>query len=132
MPRSISLLNPLPHRLLCLGAHHSLALNLQTSLSPHFTYCAILTKIGPRRTYSLQNFELLLDTIYPPPEGVIIGGGFTEDEGEQMLLVEGRKDEEGQEIKFVKVLSGTLEEEGAEGLVRTIRGLLGEALGVEW
>jgi hypothetical protein len=133
MTRSCSLLKPVPHRLLCLGAHHDLALKLQTKLAPHFTYCAILTKIEPKTTYSLANFELLLDALYPAPEGVIVGGGFTEDEGEEMRrIVAGRRDENGEEIKFVKVPAGTLEESGPQGLVDCIRGLLGRAFGVEW
>ncbi|KIY03648.1 uncharacterized protein Z520_00339 [Fonsecaea multimorphosa CBS 102226] len=133
MARSCSLLKPEPHRLLCLGAHHDMALKLQQKLAPHFTYCAILTKIEPKRTYSLDNFSLLLDALYPPPEGVIVGGGFSDEDGEQMRrLVEGRVDENGNPIKFVKVPSGTLEEKGPEGLVGTIRELLAGAFGVVW
>jgi hypothetical protein len=133
MARACSLLKNEPHRLLCLGAHYDMALKLQTKLAPHFTYCGILTKIEPKKTYSLENFELMLDALYPPPEGVIVGGGFSDDEGEQMRkLTESRKDENGQQMKFVKVPTGTLERSGPEGLVQTIKELLGEAFGVEW
>jgi hypothetical protein len=133
MGRACSLLKNEPHRLLCLGAHYDMALKLQQKIAPHFTYCAILTKIDPKKTYSLENFELMLDAIYPAPEGVIVGGGFTEDEGEQMRqIVASRKDETGQPMKFVKVPSGTLEQSGPEGLVDTIRELLGDAFDVEW
>lgn len=133
MGRSCSLLKNEPHRLLCLGAHYDVALKLQQKLVPHFTYCAILSNIEPRKTYSLENFELMLDTIYPAPEGVIVGGGFSEDEGEEMRkLVAMRRDENGAPMKFVKVPSGTLERSGPDGLVRTIRDLLGEAFGVQW
>ncbi|ETI25744.1 hypothetical protein G647_02518 [Cladophialophora carrionii CBS 160.54] len=133
MARSCSLLKNEPHRLLCLGAHYDMALKLQQKLVPHFVYCAILTKIEPKKTYSLENFELMLDAIYPPPEGVIVGGGFSEDEGEEMRrMVATRKDENGEPMKFVKVPTGTLEQSGPEGLVNTIRELLGNAFGVEW
>ncbi|OAP63175.1 hypothetical protein AYL99_02402 [Fonsecaea erecta] len=134
MARSCSLLKPEPHRLLCLGAHRDMALKLQTKLAPHFTWCAILTKIEPRRTYSLDNFALLLDTLHPAPEGVIVGGGFSDEEGEEMRrLVEARgRAGDGTPMRFVKVPSGTLERSGPEGLVGTIKELLGEAFGVEW
>lgn len=133
MGRSCSLLKNEPHRLLCLGAHYDVALKLQQKLVPHFTYCAILSNIEPRKTYSLANFELMLDSIYPAPEGVIVGGAFSEVEGEEMRkLVARRKDENGAPMKFVKVPSGTLERIGPDGLVRTVRDLLGEAFGVEW
>ncbi|KAH0832469.1 hypothetical protein AYO21_05152 [Fonsecaea monophora] len=112
-----------------------MALRLQTKLAPHFTYCAILTKIEPKRTYSLDNFALLLDALYPPPEGVIVGGGFSDEEAEQMRRVveeRGVTDENGTPVRFVRVPGGTLERGGPEALVETIRQLLGEAFGVEW
>ncbi|KIW23595.1 uncharacterized protein PV07_11782 [Cladophialophora immunda] len=135
MARSCSLLKNEPHRLLCLGAHYDMALRLQQKLAPHFTYCAILTKVEPKRTYSLDHFELLLDALYPPPEGVIVGGGFSDEEGEELRRrVEARRDrvEDGEPVRFVKVPAGTLERAGPEGLVATIMGLLGEAFNVEW
>lgn len=133
MARTTSLLMPQPIRLLCLGAHYDMALKLQQQLVPHFAYCAILTKIEPKKTYSLENFELLLDALYPPPDGVIVGGGFSEDEGDAMKeMVALRKDENGEEMKFVKVPTGTLEKSGPEGLVKTIKQLLGDAFGVQW
>ncbi|EXJ57221.1 hypothetical protein A1O7_07568 [Cladophialophora yegresii CBS 114405] len=110
-----------------------MALKLQQKLVPHFVYCAMLTKIEPKKTYSLENFELMLDAIYPPPEGVIVGGGFSEEEGEEMRrMVASQEDENGEPIKFVKVPSGTLEQGGPEGLVAAIRELLGSAFRVEW
>ncbi|KIW97682.1 uncharacterized protein Z519_01266 [Cladophialophora bantiana CBS 173.52] len=129
MARSCSLLKNKPHHLLCLGPHYDMALKLQQKLAPHFTYCAIFTKIEPKKTYSLDNFELMLEVIYLAPEGVILGGGLNEEEGEEMRqLVAARKDENGQPMKFAKVLPGRFEQSRPEGLVETTQGLVGRGL----
>lgn len=141
MVRATSLRIPQPTRLLCVGAHSAMALKLQQQLLPHFAYCAILAKLDPAPAgrpgketyYSLENFELVLDTLYPPPDGVIVGGGISEEEGDAMRKVTAaRKDEHGEPIKFVKVPTGTLEETGPEGLVRTVKQLLSDAFCVQW
>jgi hypothetical protein len=110
-----------------------MAFQLQQKLVVHFVYCAIMMKIEQKKTYSLENFEITLEAIYPPPEGVIVAGGLSEDEGEETRqMVAARKDETGERMKFVKILGRTLEQTGPEGLVNTIRGSLGIAFGVGW
>ena len=110
-----------------------MALKLQENLSPHVTYVAILTRIEPSETYSLENLALLLDAIYPSPDGVIVGGGFSDEEGEDMAkLVTSKKKEDGAPFKFVKVPVGTVESVGVGGLVKKVKELLSEAFGVQW
>ncbi|KAK5043508.1 hypothetical protein LTR84_011922 [Exophiala bonariae] len=122
-----------PTRLICIGAHRSLALKLQPSLSPHVSYIAILTKIEPSKTYSPENLALLLDALHPSPDGVIVGGGFGDEEVDEMMKVIAlKKREDGTSFKFIRVPVGTIEASGPEGLVNKVKELLADAFAVQW
>lgn len=121
-----------PIRLLCIGAHRTLALRLMSQLKPYYTYCAILSLVEPKRTYSLENLDLVLDALHPPPAGVIVGGGSSDEEAQEMArLVATKKTENGMPMEFVRVPVGTFENSGPEGLLRKIKELLYEKFGRE-
>jgi len=121
--------SPIP--LICFGRHRDLALKLEKSLAPHFHYPAIVTDFG-----DLSVLNTLLDTVNPPPRGVIIGGGMNEDEvGEVKRIVGGWNDQgrEGEaEVPVVRVPAGTVEAGGPAGLVKWIQEELGRVYSVEW
>ncbi|KIW56120.1 hypothetical protein PV05_04803 [Exophiala xenobiotica] len=121
---------PPPIRLVCVGAHRTLALQLLEQLKPHYTYCAILTTVEPTRTYSPGNLNLVLDALHPAPAGVIVGGAFSDEEGEEIAkLVATKKTESGAPMEFIKVPTGTIEGEGPAGLLRKVKELLYEKFG---
>jgi hypothetical protein len=110
-----SLLKDEPHRLLCPSARYDMAFQLQQKLVAHLVYCATMTKIEQKKTYSLENFEATLEGHRSSTRRghCVVAGGLSEDEGEETRqMVAARKDETGERMEFVKILGRTLEQTG--------------------
>jgi hypothetical protein len=98
---------------------------------PKFCYHAIMTK------WSANNLHTLLDTLYPTPAGVLVGAGFDArvvEEVRMTLTSWNDSNSRGQKVNFkvVAVPLGTLQSEGADGIVKVMREGLAREFGVQW
>jgi hypothetical protein len=111
---------PIP--LICIGRHREIALAIEKQIGSNFTYSAIMT------SYNNDTLTALLETLNPPPRGIIIGGDFSL---EEVRAVEQFRDE-SKGLKVVAVPQGTFEREGRAGLVSWVKDALGTEYGVSW
>lgn len=111
---------PIP--LICVGRHREIALGIEKQIAPNFIYSAIMT------SYNEDTLTTLLETLNPPPRGIIIGGDFSP---EEVRAVEQFQDE-SKGLKVVAVPQGTFEREGRAGLLSWVKGALGTEYGVSW
>jgi hypothetical protein len=63
---------PIP--LICIGPHREIALGIEKQIAPNFIYSAIMT------SYNKDTLNILLETLNPPPRGIIIGSGYSQEE----------------------------------------------------
>lgn len=119
---------PIP--LLCIGRHRDLAIKMAAGLSPNFYYPAIVDF----ESYSPQTVRALLATLNPEPAGVIIGGGFSlEQQQEIKQVVDEHNAAPGKyQLKYFSVPIGTIERDGPAGLMKWVKDALGEGFGVSW
>ena len=61
----IAMSQPIP--LICIGRHREIALAIEKQIGSNFTYSAIMT------SYNNDTLTALLETLNPPPRGIIIG-----------------------------------------------------------
>jgi hypothetical protein len=57
--------------LLIIGRTRPIAVQQGESLAPHFTYTAVIDL--PH--YTVENLQLVLETLNPTPKGILLGGG---------------------------------------------------------
>jgi len=124
--------HPIP--LICFGRPLPLALKMESTLAPHFSYSAIITNF----TSPLQ-LTTLLDTLNPPVKGIVVGGGYTAETAIEVHAivdewVKGKSDGWGErdEVKIISVPRGTLESIGLEGLEGFLKRELAAAFEIEW
>lgn len=108
---------PIP--LICIGRHKEIALGIEKQITPNFIYSAIMT------SYNKDTLTTLLETLNPPPRGIIIGGDFSLEE------VQAARDE-SKGLKVVAVPQGTLERVGITGVLSWVKGALATEYGVSW
>ena len=111
---------PIP--LICIGRHREIALAIEKQIKPNFIYPAIMT------SYNKDTLTTLLETLNPPPRGIIIGGDFS---SEEVRAVEQFRDE-SKGLKVVAVPQGTLERGGIAGVLSWVKGTLATEYGVSW
>lgn len=110
---------PIPIPLICIGRHRELALGIEKQITPNFIYSAIMT------SYNKDTLTTLLETLNPPPCGIIIGGDFSLEEVRAVR-------DESKGLKVVAVPQGTLEREGIAGVLSWVKGALATEYGVSW
>ena len=111
---------PIP--LICLGHHREIALNVEKQITPNFIYSAIMT------SYNKDTLTTLLETLNPPPRGIIIGSDFSP---EDVRAVEQFQDD-NKGFKVVAVPQGTFERGGLAGVLNWVKDALATAYGVSW
>jgi hypothetical protein len=111
---------PIP--LICIGRHREIALRIEKQLTPNFIYSAIMT------SYNKDTLTALLETLNPPPHGIIIGGGVSP---EEVRDIEQFRDE-SKGLKVVAVPPGTIERGGIAGVLSWVKGALATEYGVSW
>lgn len=112
----------LPIPLICLGRHREIALGIEKQITPNFIYSAIMT------SYNKDTLTTLLETLNPPPRGIIIGSDFSPEE--VRAVEQFRDDNKG--FKVVAVPQGTFERGGVAEVLSWVKGALATAYGVSW
>jgi len=128
---NISTMANQPIPLLIIGRTRPIAVQQGQDLAPHFAYTAIIDLPN----YSSTNIHLLLSTLNPSPEGVVVGGGVTlelQQEVEALIRTENEERGEGEKLKLVVIPVGIKERVGAEGLMKWLKEALEEKFDVEW
>ena len=121
----------MPIPLLIIARTRPIALQQSASLSPHFTYTAILDQ----EHYSTSSVRLSLETLSPTPLGIVVGGGLdVEVQKEVRALVKewNSEKEEREKLKLVCIPVGIREKVGAEGLLKWLKDELAGEFGVTW
>jgi hypothetical protein len=110
--------------LIALGKHRDVALTNEKALAPHFVYAAIML------SYNKDVLLALLETLNPPPRGIVTGGAFGPEVVKEIGEIAAGWD--GGKLEVVVVPRGTFEREGLAGVATFQRRELGRVFGVDW
>jgi hypothetical protein len=114
---------PIP--LIALGKHRDIALSNEKALAPNFVYAAIML------AYNKDVLLTLLETLNPPPRGIVTGGAFGPEVVQEIQQIAAEWDGKGK-LEVVVVPTGTFEREGPAGIVDFQKRELGRVFGVAW
>ncbi len=100
---------------LTIGRHRDIARNVANVLAPHgFSVNGILSM----HTWSDSELATVLRVLEPRPQALLIGGGYTDEEGEkaQAVFDEYTKELDIPNARLVRVAPGVVEKVGPKGV----------------
>lgn len=121
--------NPHPKTFISVGRTRPVIISMTNALRPQLTFPAVLDL----EDYTPSAVRLLLKTVNPRPEGVIVGGGVSEEvQDEVERTVRDWERESGERVAVVRVPLNMKDREGPEATLRVVKEEIRRVCGVEW